>query len=98
MIVVPVTHELIHSAAVHTARLPLGLLDEVAEERGARPERHMVDVAVQRLVHSKNELGHCKISVPGSSASFSSSRRTSERPGPRHHSQLFCKLRKRSLR
>ena len=34
MIVVPVTHDLIHVATVDTARLPLSLLDEVAEERG----------------------------------------------------------------
>src|SRR5262245_38064026 len=58
MIVVPVTHDLIHLATVHTARLPLSLLDEVAEERGAWPKRHMVDVAVKRLVHSKDELRH----------------------------------------
>src|ERR1051326_1943405 len=56
MIVVPVPHDLIHLAAVDTARLPLSLLDEVAEERGAWRKRHMVDVAVQRLVHSENEL------------------------------------------
>src|SRR5262245_59824146 len=67
MILVPVTHDLIHLATVHTARLLLCLLDEVAEERGARRKPHMVDVAVQRLVHSKDELGHYKISFPGSS-------------------------------
>jgi hypothetical protein len=38
MIVVPVTHDLIHVATVDTARLRLSLLDEVAEERGARPQ------------------------------------------------------------
>jgi len=32
MIVVPVPHDLIHVATVDTARLPLSLLDEVAEE------------------------------------------------------------------
>src|SRR5688572_12423039 len=58
MIVVPVTHDLIHSATVHTARLPLSLLDEVAEERRAWRKRHMVDVAVQGLVHSEHELSH----------------------------------------
>src|SRR5437764_7192358 len=46
MIVVPVTHDLIHLATVHTARLPLSLLDEVAEEHWAWRRRHMVDVAV----------------------------------------------------
>src|SRR5437763_12585527 len=58
MIVVPVTHDLIHLATVDTARLPLSLLDEVAEERGAWRKRHMVDVAVQGLVHSEHELSH----------------------------------------
>jgi uncharacterized protein (DUF433 family) len=43
---------------VTTARLPSSLLDEVAEERGASCKRHMVDVAVQGLVHSEHELGH----------------------------------------
>jgi len=30
-------------ATVHTTRLPLSLLDEVAEEHGAWRKRHMVD-------------------------------------------------------
>src|SRR5581483_2153554 len=46
VIVVPITHDLIHLATVDTARLPLSLLDEVAEERGAWRKRHMIDVAV----------------------------------------------------
>src|SRR6058998_876892 len=58
MIVVPVTHDLIHVATVDTARLSLSLLDEVAEERGAWRKRQMVDVAVQRLVHSEHEPSH----------------------------------------
>jgi hypothetical protein len=58
VLVVPVTHDLVHSAAIHTAHLKLGLLDEVAEERGAWPKRHMVDITVQGLVHSEHELGH----------------------------------------
>src|SRR5205823_2026013 len=58
MIVVPVTHDLIHLATVDTARLPLSLLDEVAEERGAWRKRHMIDVAVQGLVHSEHEPSH----------------------------------------
>jgi Peptidase family M48 len=40
MIVVPVTHNLIHVATIDTARLPLRLLDEVAEERGAWRKPH----------------------------------------------------------
>src|SRR6185369_198531 len=41
MIVVPVTHDLVHVATVDAARLTLSLLDEVAEERGAWRERRM---------------------------------------------------------
>ena len=58
MIVVPVTHDLVHSATVHTACLLLSLLDEVAEERRAWRKRHMVDVTVQGLVHSEYEPSH----------------------------------------
>src|SRR5690606_10241130 len=58
MIVVPVAHDLIHSAPVYTPRLSPSLLDEVAEERGAGTECRVVDVAVQRLVHAEYELGH----------------------------------------
>jgi hypothetical protein len=43
---------------IDTARLLLSLLDEVAEERGAWRKRHMVNVAVQGLVHSEHELSH----------------------------------------
>src|SRR5687767_570674 len=60
MIVVPITHDLVHLATVHTACLPLRLLDEVAEERRAWCKRHMVDVAVQRLVHSEHEPSHTR--------------------------------------
>src|SRR5215475_10350522 len=71
MIVVPVTHDLINLATVHTARLPLSLLDEVAEERGAWRKRHMIDVAVQGLVHSEHELGHTHfLSLRGTSTRF----------------------------
>jgi hypothetical protein len=36
----------------------LGLFDKVLEQRGARRKRRMIDVAVQRYVHSENELSH----------------------------------------
>src|SRR6266496_1484379 len=71
MIVVPVTHDFVHLATVHTARLPLSLLDEVAEEGGAWRKRHMVNIAVQGLVHSEHELSHTHIlSSGGASARF----------------------------
>src|SRR5512147_939783 len=71
MIVVPVAHDLIHLATVHTAREPLSLLDEVAEERGAWRKRRMIDVAVQGLVHSEHELSHTHfLSLHGTSTRF----------------------------
>jgi len=60
----------IHLATVDTTRLPLSLLDEVAEERGAWRKRHMVDVAVQGLVHSEHEPGHTTSFPHAASARF----------------------------
>ena len=70
MIVVPVTHDLIHLATVDTARLPLSLLDEVAEERGAWRKRQMVDSAVQGLVHSEHKPSHTTSFLTRASARF----------------------------
>ena len=60
MVFVPITHHLVHAATVHAARQAAHLLDEVLKERGAWPEFVVVvvDVAVQRLVHSKYDLRH----------------------------------------
>src|SRR3990172_4554860 len=71
MFVVPVTHDLIHLATVDAARFPLTLLYQIVEERGAWCKRHMIDVAVQGLVHSEHELSHTHfLSVHGTSARF----------------------------
>jgi hypothetical protein len=71
MFVVPVTHDVIHLATVHTARLPLGLLDDVVEERETWCKRHMIDVAVQGLVHSEHERSHAHcLSLHGASVRF----------------------------
>src|SRR5690606_30092610 len=61
LVVVPVAHDLVDAAAVDAARLPLRLGDEVAEEYGIGRELRVVDIAVERLVHSENELGHVDI-------------------------------------
>jgi len=53
MFVIPVAHDLIHLATVPTARLPLRLLDEVAEERGAWHKRRKVDVAVENRASAR---------------------------------------------
>src|SRR5690606_37899875 len=63
MIIIPVTHDLVHHTAIHTPRLPLRLLDEVAEECGGWRKRHVVDVAVEGLVHSEYESGHTVLPV-----------------------------------
>src|SRR5262245_20694727 len=64
MIVVPVTHGLIHLATVHTARLRLNLLNEVVKERGAWCSHTVkIDVAVEGLIHSEHEFSH-SISFP----------------------------------
>jgi hypothetical protein len=72
MIVVPVTHDLIHFATVHTARLALSLLDEVAEERGAWRKRQMIDVAVQ--APQPNGLRNCQMGHSTRSGNSSGSR------------------------
>ena len=58
MIVFPVAHELVYFSTVDTAYLPLSILNELAEKLGAWRERHVVDVAIERLVHSEHELSH----------------------------------------
>src|ERR1051326_3261459 len=58
LVVVPITHHLIQAAAVHAAHLLARLLDKMPEQRGARRKRHVIDIAVQGLVHSKDERRH----------------------------------------
>src|SRR5258707_5128790 len=61
---VPITHYLVHAATVHTARQVAHLLYEVTKERRAWPKFQMVDVAIQGLVHSIDELCHGTKSPP----------------------------------
>src|SRR5262249_12299028 len=63
MVFVPIAHDLVHATAVHTSGLVPCLLDEVPKELGFRRKRIrrkilVVDVAVQGLVHCKDELSH----------------------------------------
>src|SRR5271163_4837239 len=55
---VPITHDLVHAAAVDTARQVAHLLCPVTKERGVWPQFQVVDIAVQGLVHSEDELRH----------------------------------------
>jgi hypothetical protein len=63
-------------AAVHTTNLPLSILNEMTEDQWAWWEFHVVDVAVQRLIHSEHKLSHdylCFLPVhPGVTPSASS--------------------------
>src|SRR4051794_12790273 len=59
---VPIAHHLVHAATVHTAGQAANLFDEVTKELGAWRKRRVVDVAVQRLVHAKDELRHIRVS------------------------------------
>src|SRR6202045_3094020 len=61
---VPITHDLVHAATVHTAGQVAHVLYPVTKERGACPHFQVVDVAVQGLVHSEDELRHATKSPP----------------------------------
>jgi hypothetical protein len=63
-VVVPITYDLVHAAIVQTARQVAHLLYEVAKERRAWVKFQMVDVAIQGLVHSIDELCHGTKSPP----------------------------------
>ena len=61
---VPITHYLVHAATVHNTRQVAHMLYEVTKERGAWPHFKMVDVAIQGLLHSIDELCHGTKSPP----------------------------------
>jgi len=58
MLVVPIAHDFVQAAAAHTARGTARLVDEVTEEHGIWRKRLIVDIAIQRLIHSEDELRH----------------------------------------
>jgi hypothetical protein len=53
----------VHAATVHTAGQAADLLDEVLEKRGVWRKFLVVDIAVQRLVQSEDELRHATKSL-----------------------------------
>src|SRR5262249_9137807 len=62
---VPIAHNLVHATTVHAARQAAHLVYEVAKKRWARRRKFLVvDVAVQGLVHSEDELSHATKSPP----------------------------------
>src|SRR5262249_29977081 len=60
---VPIAHELVDAPAVKAAGLAASLLDEVTKEHGTRWKALVIDVAVQRHVHTEDELRHAGGSV-----------------------------------
>ena len=62
---VPIAHDLVQAATVYAARQAAHLVYEVAKKRWARRRKFLVvDVAVQGLVHSEDELSHATKSPP----------------------------------
>src|SRR5262249_4303910 len=55
---VPTTHHRVHSATVRAAGKVAHLLGKVTKERGTRRKFLVVDIAVQGLVQSEDELRH----------------------------------------
>lgn len=53
MVFVPIAHDLIHAAAVHTARQAAHVLYPVTKECGVWRKFLVVDRAVQGLIHSE---------------------------------------------
>jgi hypothetical protein len=58
MLLVPVSHDLIDAPTEEAARQSTHLLDPMAKEGGAWRKRRVIDVAVEGLIHSINQLCH----------------------------------------
>src|SRR5215831_5481481 len=62
---IPIAHNLVQAATVHAARQVAYLIYEVAKKRLARRRKFlMIDVAIQGLVPSEDELSHATKSPP----------------------------------
>src|SRR5690606_19372458 len=66
-IVIPIAHDLVHAAAVHTAGQAAFILYPVAKELRSWRKFLTVDVAVQGQVHSEDKRGHVLLH-PGSTS------------------------------
>jgi hypothetical protein len=64
MVLVPNPHDLVHAATVNTTGQAAHLLDEVMEKRGAGHKFLVVDITIQGLIQSKDQLGHVITSYP----------------------------------
>src|SRR5262245_9857599 len=79
MVFVPIAHDLVHAATVHTAGQAQHFLDEMTKEHRTRRKRLVVDVAVQGLVQSEDKLRHApKSPSPPQILEHSLSRGTAE--------------------
>jgi len=58
MVFVPIAHDLVQAATVHAAGQAAHVLYPVTKERGTWRKFLVVDMAVEGLVHSEDELRH----------------------------------------
>src|ERR1700722_8906713 len=64
MVLVPNPHYFVHAATVNTTGQAAHLLDEVMEKRRAGHKFLVVDITIQGLIQSKDQLGHVITSYP----------------------------------
>src|SRR6185437_5641225 len=97
LVIVPIAHDPVHPAAINAAGKAPRLLDEMPEQHGTRPERRLIHITVERLVHAKNELGHRDFSAERFEDSPSRRSRKAGAPHrlpyPRRHSREGGNLR-----
>src|SRR6185437_6974401 len=59
MVFVPISHDLVHAATVHTPGHAAHQLPKMTREHGTRwSQYHVVDIAVQGLLQSEYDLRH----------------------------------------
>ena len=62
IVLLPVAHDLVQASAIDAAGRAADLLDEVAKQDVVGPELLVIDIAVQRDVHSVHKSGHAAVS------------------------------------
>jgi hypothetical protein len=84
MVLVPNPHYFVHAATVNTTGQAAHLLDEVMEKRRAGHKFLVVDITIQGLIQSKDQLGHV---ITSYSLNASKNRKTDAAIGhPNRHS------------
>jgi hypothetical protein len=85
MVLVPNPHYFVHAATVNTTGQAAHLLDEVMEKRRAGHKFLVVDITIQGLIQSKDQLGHVITSYPLNA----SKNRKADAHGPLWHKMSF---------